>query len=529
MAIKNKVDLKSDADVYLPDNITEEISAGDVRQRIKDLADSTLNLIDGGLVIQAQAGYSTPITPSSNYAFATKKYVDDSVSGLGAFWGSITGTITNQTDLITYLSTNYAALGTNVAFTSVKINGTAGNGHLHMRWQSSVPSGTGNSTTVFAGSTGSMGFKIDGNAWADFIQFNSTTSRTYQLPNASGTIALTSNIPSLSGYALLDGSNTPFTGAIRFEPTSGTAVTAKAFSTQPIYVGRDSSNTERFRVNSTGLIDVYGTTNGYFLRAFAGANELNISEFSSRWGITGDNRPVTFGFINNQTFTLRATNGTFDFGNDTNGSAVRLQTVNNQNSLITVNGIKIGNNTDTAATAGAGSIRWTGSAFEGSNGSAWSALGGNAPYSFDEAMAASGITAQYGTANTAIFIRFVPKANITITKLYYYLTSAATDTIRIGIWSDTSGAPVTLLQQGNEATTGATTTGLRSVTITSQALTAGTTYWIGIKCDSGAANFGYRTGVFNSNIVRSGFNSGAFTSSPSAFSDSIGAYLAIGV
>jgi len=202
-----------------------------------------------------------------------------------------------------------------------------------------------------------------------------------------------------------------------------------------------------------------------------------------------------------------------------------------QNALTVNNGIKIANNTDSAATAGAGSIKYTASTLQFSDGASWLtvATGTSAAYSFDEIMASTGITAAYGTADTAIFMRFIPKANITITKLYYYMTSAASDTIRVGIWSDTSGAPVTLLQQGNEATTGATTTGLRSVTITSQALTAGTTYWLGIKCDSGSANFGYRTGVFNSNIVRSGFNSGAFTSSPSAFSDSIGAYMGVGV
>jgi len=75
MANKNVTDLKADADAYLPDNITEEISAGDVRQRVKDICDSFLNFKTGGLSIEVQTGYSTPITPSSNYAFSTKKYV----------------------------------------------------------------------------------------------------------------------------------------------------------------------------------------------------------------------------------------------------------------------------------------------------------------------------------------------------------------------------------------------------------------------------------------------------------------------
>ena len=82
MSIKTTSQLITDANTFLPDNTTELISAKDGRDRIIDLADSNVNKTDGGLVLGALLGYSTPITPTSNYEFSTKKYVDDSVSAV---------------------------------------------------------------------------------------------------------------------------------------------------------------------------------------------------------------------------------------------------------------------------------------------------------------------------------------------------------------------------------------------------------------------------------------------------------------
>lgn len=42
MAVKTRAQINSDADTFLPDNITGAISPADVRQRVKDLADSAL-------------------------------------------------------------------------------------------------------------------------------------------------------------------------------------------------------------------------------------------------------------------------------------------------------------------------------------------------------------------------------------------------------------------------------------------------------------------------------------------------------
>ena len=49
MAIKTAIVLKTDADSFIPDNTTRLISPMDVRDRLKDLADSMINRVDDNL------------------------------------------------------------------------------------------------------------------------------------------------------------------------------------------------------------------------------------------------------------------------------------------------------------------------------------------------------------------------------------------------------------------------------------------------------------------------------------------------
>ena len=65
-------------------------------------------------------------------------------------------------DIQTQLNTK-ATEGTAVAFTSVNINGTGGNGHVHYKHQASDASSTGSSTVVWAGADGELYAKNDGN------------------------------------------------------------------------------------------------------------------------------------------------------------------------------------------------------------------------------------------------------------------------------------------------------------------------------------------------------------------------------
>jgi hypothetical protein len=83
MSQKTAAQLISDANLYLPDNTTEEISAADQRDRVIDLADSNLNKIDGG-TITTFISYLTNLTFTDDKHLVAKKYVDDLIIALNA-------------------------------------------------------------------------------------------------------------------------------------------------------------------------------------------------------------------------------------------------------------------------------------------------------------------------------------------------------------------------------------------------------------------------------------------------------------
>jgi len=70
MTVKTRANIKSDADTYIGDNTSQDISPLDIRDRIKDLADSAFLSGDGGstakLVAVFAAQHNQP--PTSNYA-----------------------------------------------------------------------------------------------------------------------------------------------------------------------------------------------------------------------------------------------------------------------------------------------------------------------------------------------------------------------------------------------------------------------------------------------------------------------------
>lgn len=82
------------------------------------------------------------------------------------------------------------------ALTSLNINGTAGNGHIHLKHQSSDPSSQASSSTIFADSNGNLSWINDGLSKITIDGDGVTAPRVYTLPNATGILALTSDIHS---------------------------------------------------------------------------------------------------------------------------------------------------------------------------------------------------------------------------------------------------------------------------------------------------------------------------------------------
>jgi hypothetical protein len=118
------------------------------------------------------------------------------------------------------LTANWDVGAFEVTAQSLKVDGTAGAGHLHLRYQSSIPSGAANNSKLFAGATGALGWVVDSNAYAFYLDMTgNTASRTLTVPDASGTIALTSDIVNLGN------SNLTASAAVRSYTLAGTAST----------------------------------------------------------------------------------------------------------------------------------------------------------------------------------------------------------------------------------------------------------------------------------------------------------------
>lgn len=86
---------------------------------------------------------------------------------------------------------------------SMHIKGTVGNGHLGLKHQSASPTGSANESLIFADVNGDLGWLNDNLYLNKFVTSANTANRTYTFPNATGTVALTSD---LSSYV-------PYTGA----------------------------------------------------------------------------------------------------------------------------------------------------------------------------------------------------------------------------------------------------------------------------------------------------------------------------
>jgi len=96
---------------------------------------------------------------------------------------------------------------------SVKINGTNGNGHIHLRHQASDATATGQSTALFANSNGDLKWKNDGNYYTTLQTYNNTANRVYTYQNKSYTLADSTTLAD-SVSALRTAVNTKGSGTI---------------------------------------------------------------------------------------------------------------------------------------------------------------------------------------------------------------------------------------------------------------------------------------------------------------------------
>ena len=102
---------------------------------------------------------------------------------------------------------------------SLHVKGTAGSGHLGLKHQTSAASASASESSLFANVNGDLAWKNDNLYLSTFATYANTADRVYTFPDASGTLALTSD---LSSYVTLAGTQT-ISGTKTFTATTTTS------------------------------------------------------------------------------------------------------------------------------------------------------------------------------------------------------------------------------------------------------------------------------------------------------------------
>jgi hypothetical protein len=132
-------------------------------------------------------------------------------------------------------------------------------------------------------------------------------------------------------------------------------------------------NTVHFNYNEIYSTNSSGTISNLIANRTKFANAANSGTLGSVFVYYNGNGDLT-GFTN-KWFLYNAD----DFVNSDIKGQVRITGTTNQNGLTVATGIKISNNTDSAATAGGGSLKYDSGVFYGSDGASWTAFGGGTP------------------------------------------------------------------------------------------------------------------------------------------------------
>ena len=95
---------------------------------------------------------------------------------------------------------------------SLHVKGTAGNGHVGLKFQSATPNMSANETGLYADASGNFGIKIDNAHTSIFKTSLNTADRTYTFQNKSYTVADSADVAAKIGGTLISGYLTKATG-----------------------------------------------------------------------------------------------------------------------------------------------------------------------------------------------------------------------------------------------------------------------------------------------------------------------------
>lgn len=166
-------------------------NGGELRLKTGDEVSSlqNTNVTNTGVVLEF------PDKPTGNYTIATTGDIP-SLTGYVPYTGA-----TADVDLNTY----------KLSAKSVYIEGTAGNGHLHLKHQSADATATGQSTALWADTNGDIKWKNDNNYKTILKTSANTADRTYTFPNETCTLTPDSRSLTINGTAQNLSANRTFT------------------------------------------------------------------------------------------------------------------------------------------------------------------------------------------------------------------------------------------------------------------------------------------------------------------------------
>jgi hypothetical protein len=196
------------------------------------------------------------------------------------------GTLALTSNLSAYVpysgATTSLDLGSNSlsAGISISINGTTNGGYLGFKQFASATNGLSGYTSIYALSTDTLGIQysqgggIIKGVYLSSSLISNNTINTYSFPNASGTLALTSNLSAylpLTGGTLTGNLTIAKADTLNVLTLSSTNNNVISFITSSVQKGEISVNASNFQFNSE-------TTNGYIFKNSAANNILTITD-----------------------------------------------------------------------------------------------------------------------------------------------------------------------------------------------------------------------------------------------------------
>ena len=285
-----------------------------------------------------------PIWTAEKTNYALKTYVDTSISNLVASAPAALDTLNelalalgSDASFSTTVATSignrvpYTGATTNVdlgvndftsryvnsQFAFIQGNGTMG-GVLGFTQYATSYTTTTNNTNIYALGNNKINFSFYqiGGAFKifnfDVSSLDTTNTRAYTLPNASGTVALTSDIPSLANYVTLDGTQTisgakTFTSTTLFNSATINLATIPSGGIAEVQGNLFVSNGISF--NETSSPAIFANALGFSVQRSGITSTINVR----RDNVSGSNYTQTLSFSNNaanRIYTFPDANGT---------------------------------------------------------------------------------------------------------------------------------------------------------------------------------------------------------------------------